>query len=154
MDNFESVLAEHPFFCGISEDFIPDLAIHADLATFETGDLLFKEGAVADKFYLIIKGKVAVYSVASNNDAITIQTLGDGEILGWSWITKPYLYKFSAVAIAQTEVVVLNAKEVRIECELDAELGYELMKLMVHAVSVRLEQTRLQLLDTYALNEQ
>jgi len=154
MENMELILANHPFFDGISADFIPDLAIHADMVTFEAGDLLFQEGGDADKFYLIMKGKVAIYSAVSNNDGITIQTVENGEILGWSWITPPYTYKFSAAALSQVEAIVLNAKEVRTECELDVELGYELLKLMVHAVSDRLEQTRLQLLDIYATNQE
>jgi len=144
--------ATHPFFNGISKEFIPDLAIHASVVTFEAGDLLFKEGDEADKLYLIINGNVAIRSAVSNNDAITIQTVENGEILGWSWITAPYKYKFSARALSQTEAIVLNGEGVRAECRMDPQLGYEVMTFMVRAVSARLEQTRVQLLNHYAKN--
>ena len=153
MKNIDLVLAKHPFFYGISEEFIPDLAILADVVTFEPGDVLFKEGDAADKFYLIIKGKIAIQTAVSYNDAITIQTVEDGEIVGWSWIVKPYKYKFGARVVEKTEMIVFNAEKLRTECEMDAELGFEIMKLLVQAVSTRLEQTRLLVLDVYGKNK-
>ena len=120
MKNIDLVLAKHPFFYGISEEFIPDLAVLAEVVSFETGDILFKEGDAADKF---------------------------------SWIVKPYKYKFGARVIEKTDMIVFNAEKLRTECEMDAELGFEIMKLLVQAVSTRLEQTRLLVLDVYGKNK-
>ena len=47
-------------------------------------------------------------------------------------------------------MIVINGEQLRVECEKNPVLGYEMMKRMVHAVTYRLEQTRLLFMDVYA----
>ncbi|HEY8782235.1 MAG TPA: cyclic nucleotide-binding domain-containing protein [Mucilaginibacter sp.] len=148
MKNLELMLAKHPFLHGLSDEYIREIAGHAMIFKFDEGDILFDEGEPANKFYLIIKGKVAITTFAPNK-GITIQTVEDGEMLGWSWLVAPYKYKFNARVLTRTEFIAINGVELRNQCEKDPGLGYELLRRMVQAIAFRLEQTRLLVLDIY-----
>ena len=63
---------------------------------FEPGTFIFHEGEDADRFYLIREGKVALQICSDRRGPINILTLGEGDILGWSWLFPPYRWKFSA----------------------------------------------------------
>ena len=101
----------------------------------------------ADKFYLVRSGKVALYIEKPRE--IIIQTIHDGDILGWSWLVPPYRYRFSAKASENTRALALDGKCLREKCESNSDLGYQLLKRLVNILTDRLEATRLQLLDIY-----
>jgi hypothetical protein len=75
--------------------------------------------------------------------------LGEGEILGWSWLIPPYNWHFDARAVELTRAIALDGKCLRNKCEQDHDLGYELLKRFAHIMEQRLQATRLQLLDVY-----
>ena len=73
-------------------------------------------------------------------------------MLGWSWIIPPYHWHYDARAIEPTSAIALDAKCLRIKCEEDHDLGYELLKRFTNVITQRLEATRLQLLDVYGVH--
>ena len=82
---------------------------------------------------------------------IMLATLGEGEILGWSWLLPPYLWRFHAHAVESTRAIALDGKCLRTKCEQNHDLGYEMLKRFAQIMEQRLEATRLQLLDVYAV---
>ena len=81
--------------------------------------------------------------------AVTLQTLGEGEILGWSWLFPPYVCQFDARAREDVRATSFDGACLRTKCDADPALGYELMKRLARMVSSRLEAARRQLLDVY-----
>lgn len=146
----ESILREHAFFNGLPSkyfDFVVGCASHV---VFKSGEVILKEGESADKFYLIRSGRVAIY--IDQRKHIPVQTIGEGDILGWSWLIPPHRYRFSAEAAENTRAVVLDGKCLREKCEKNSDLGYELLKRLISIFTQRLEATRLQLLDVYNID--
>ena len=80
---------------------------------------------------------------------VTLQTLGEGEILGWSWLFPPYVSQFDARAREDVRATAFDGACLRNKCDADPVLGYDLMKRMARLVSSRLEAARRQLLDVY-----
>ena len=76
-------------------------------------------------------------------------TLGDGEIVGLSWLAPPYRWTFDARAMARTHAIGIDARCLRAKCESDHHLGYQLMKRFLSVLVARLHATRLQTLDVY-----
>lgn len=116
---------------------------------FNADQFLFREGEEANQFYMIRQGKVAPQISAAQRTAITVQTIGEGEILGWSWLIPPYRWRFDARALELIRAIALDGKCLRTKSEEDHNLGYELMKRFSKVIAERLEATRLQLLDVY-----
>jgi CRP/FNR family transcriptional regulator, cyclic AMP receptor protein len=141
------ILAEAAFFEGMSERHIKTMAECATTSSFGGGETIFREGDVANRFYLIEEGSVALESRSRESDPIHIQTLGAGDVLGWSWLFPPYLWHFDARAIDPTRVVFIYGSRLREHCEEDHDFGYELVKRMSEVMMRRLQATRWQLFE-------
>ena len=120
-------------------------------ARFDEGKFIFRENQEAEHFYILREGKVALEIYAPDRGPIVIDTLGAGDILGWSWLIPPYHWKFDARVIESTRVLMLDGKCLRNKCEADHDLGYELLKRFGSILEQRLEATRIQLLDIYGI---
>ena len=146
----EKIIAEHPFFAGLSSEYSRLLVNCASNVAFQPGKYILREGEEANEFYLIRQGRVAIEINPSQGRPIVVDTVGEGEILGWSWLLPPYIWRFHARAMESTRAVALDGKCLRAKCEQDHDLGYELLKRFSQVMNRRLDATRIQLLDVYA----
>ncbi|MCG8604327.1 cyclic nucleotide-binding domain-containing protein [bacterium] len=149
MESLEKILAEHPFMDGLDRIHLQLITGCASNARFEADEFIFKEGQEANQFYIIRHGQVALQIFDPNRGPLTIQTIGEGEILGWSWLIPPYHWHFDAHAVSLTRAIALDGKCLRTKCEDDHDLGFELLKRFAHIMEQRLKATQLQLLDLY-----
>lgn len=108
---------------------------------FAEGQLIFREGDLANRFYLIVDGAVALESGARGRKVL-IETLGRGDALGWSWLFPPYYWHFSARALKPTRAIFFYGTRLRAQCDEDHDFGYELMKRMASVVVRRLQSAR------------
>ena len=150
METLERIVAEHPFFAGLEEQYLHLLVGCASNVRFEGGSSILREGQEASQFYLIRQGKIALEISAPPRRRLTVETLGEGDILGWSWLIPPYHWSFDARAVELTRAIALDGKCLRGKCEENHDLGYELLKRFARILERHLEATRLQLLDVYA----
>ncbi len=149
MRTLEGVLAGHPFFKGLDPRYV-ELAVGcASNVRFNAGELLFSAGREANRFYLIRAGTVALEISVPGHGGLTIQTLGTGDILGWSWLVPPYNWRFDGRATEMTRAIVFDGTCLRDKCEEDHELGYELLKRVIAVLGEGLDATRFRLLDIY-----
>jgi len=145
----EPYIKGHPFFEGLSDDYISLIAGCAKNVVFEPDEVVFRLGDKADEFYLIRNGHMTVEVYGQGGDPVTIQTVDDGDVLGWSWLFPPYKWQFDARALTVTRALALDGECLRGKCEGDHDLGYELMKRFSALITERLTATRIQLLDLY-----
>lgn len=145
----EPLLAEHPFFRGLEPHYLSLLVGCAANVRFDAGEYIFREGEDANEFYIIRHGKVALELFTPERGILTIQTLGAGDVLGWSWLFPPYRWRFDARARELTRAIALDGTCLRRKCDEDHSLGYELVKRFAQIIIERLQATRLQLLDVY-----
>jgi CRP/FNR family transcriptional regulator, cyclic AMP receptor protein len=143
----EGCLKPHPFLDGCSREFLNHLEEFSMEATFAPGEIILREGDYADRFYLICQGKVALETGTNGNPRITLQILGPGELLGWSWLYPPFEWHFSARALEPCGVIVLNGASLLIRAEEDLVFGCELFKRIGKQVIQRLQSTRKRLVQ-------
>jgi CRP/FNR family transcriptional regulator, cyclic AMP receptor protein len=149
IQSLESIIRDDPFFKGIPAEHLEMIAGCAKNVQFRDKHFIFLEGDPANEFYFIREGLVSVELVIPNRGATTVQTLGEGDILGWSWVSPPYHWHFNAKTLQRTRALVFDAKCLRAKCEQDHDLGYEMLKRFANLITARLDATRLQLLDIY-----
>lgn len=140
------LIAQHPFLSGLKEQHQQVLTDCAMLEEFSTGEYLFREGDLANRFYLILEGKVILESTEKDQETVIIQEIGPPDVIGWSWLFPPYYWRFDARAVEQTRVVFFYGTRLLERCEEDARLGYDLMKRMSQVIINRLQATRKELL--------
>ncbi len=148
-ESLERILGEHPFFGGMEEPYLQLFVDCASNVRFSAGEMIFREGDEANTFYLIRHGRVALETSAPERGTAIIQTLDEGEVLGWSWLVAPFRWRFDARAMEPVRAIALDGRCLRGRSEEDHDLGYELMKRCAQVMEQRLQATRLQLLDVY-----
>ena len=149
METLEPILAKHPFLKGLEPEHLKILVGCASNVRFNAGQFLAHEGEEANEFYMIREGKVAVQIQGAERGPIIVQTIGEGEVLGWSWLIPPYRWRFDVKALELTRAIALDGKCLRTKSEEDHDLGYELLRRFAGIIVERLEAARLQLLDVY-----
>ena len=149
MDTIEPILAEHAFIKGLKHEHVQLMVGCSRNVKFDAGEFILREGQEANEFYIIRHGQVNLEIHGPKSHAITIHTVREGDVLGWSWLFPPYLWHFDARAIELTRAIALDAKCLRAKCEKDPSLGFELAKRLAHVIEHRLQGATLQLLDLY-----
>jgi CRP/FNR family cyclic AMP-dependent transcriptional regulator len=150
MREIKDFLQELRFFDGLDIDKIEYVAGCGQNMHFRTGEYIGKEGEPADYLYIIKKGKVAVQMNHPVKGELTIRTLQEDDIGGFSWIIPPYTMQFDLKVLEPTSVIALGGNCLRKKCEEDHELGYFMMKQSATVMNRRLMNTRIQLLDVYS----
>ena len=143
----EHSVASHPFLHGLKPGHQHLLVESAIRMEYPAGKFIFHEGEPANRFYLIESGRVALESHLRDGPPVEVQVIGPGEALGWSWLFPPCHWNFDARVLEPTTVIFFYGSRLRVQCELDHELGYELMKRRAQVVIQRLQHTRRQLLE-------
>jgi CRP-like cAMP-binding protein len=113
------------------------------------GRRIFEDGGIAQGFWLIRSGSVALDLQVPGEGQLVIETLGMGEVLGWSWQLPRYRWALGAVAVQPTEAFQFDGPAVHALCDADPRLGYELTRRFLDVASNRLQATRNRLLDRY-----
>jgi hypothetical protein len=83
---------------------------------------------------------------------LRVQTLGNGGVLGWSWLIPPYRWLFDARALTASDIIVIDGVKLRAQCDVDPSLGYTLMKRFAVLMAERLNASRLVAIKQYVGN--
>lgn len=151
MRALEQLLGEAPALRSLAPAHRATIAGCARNRVYEPGAALLREGDPADEFFVVRRGAVAVETQVPGRGAVTLETLGAGDLLGWSWLVPPYRSRFGARALDTARVIAIDGACLRRKCDQDPALGYALLKVVASVFVGRLEETRLRLLDLYAV---
>jgi CRP-like cAMP-binding protein len=147
-------VALHPFLAGMNHTQLALLTDCAMAAHFKPSQVIFREGEPANRFYLIETGEVVLESAEGFGEPTVVETIGAGDLLGWSWMFPPYVWHFTARAVESTEAIFFYGTILREYCERDPSLGYQLFKRMAPVMLRRLQAARKKMLSIYAPGEQ
>jgi CRP/FNR family transcriptional regulator, cyclic AMP receptor protein len=147
MESAFDLLATQPFLAGLSDRQLELLSRCARRSMFHAGNRVFRVGDQADRFWFIKEGRVNLHTDLPQRGDVVVDTLGPAAVLGWSWLFRPYRWRFGATAVETTLTVELDGQGVRNLCERDPAIGYELTSRFVQVVVERLRATRLRLPD-------
>ena len=149
MNTVENIITSHPFWKGLNPHYLHILRECAAYERFGLDQCIFQAGSDAEHFYLIHNGYVALETFMPGKGRITLQTIGPGEALGWSWFYPPYRWHLSARSIDMTDTVCFGARTLRDYAEENQDFGYDLAIRVGRIVLERLQAARSQLADFY-----
>ncbi|MGX4689075.1 Crp/Fnr family transcriptional regulator [Streptomyces sp. JNUCC 63] len=118
--------------------------------SFDIGTRLFEEGRHADRFWIIKTGTVALDLHVPGRRAAVIESLGHGELVGWSWHFPPYVWQLGAEAASPVRAYEFDADAVRKLCDEDPGFGRAVAVWVGRVTAHRLHSARIRLLDLYA----
>ena len=149
MKTLDTLIAESHVFAGLDQAYLELIVGCAHNTGFEPGQYLFREGDRADTFYLVRHGRVALETVVAGRGALTVETVDAGDVVGWSWLFRPFRWHFDARALDIVRAIAFDGACLRGKCEEDHTLGYELLNRFSPVMLERLQATQLQLIDVY-----
>ncbi|HSP72959.1 MAG TPA: cyclic nucleotide-binding domain-containing protein [Gaiellaceae bacterium] len=149
MQTLEPLIVESPLFEGLQPAHLELITGCAKNVRFAPGEQLFREGEPADTFYLVRHGQVSIEMFVPSRGGVRIETHGEGDVVGWSWLLPPYRWHFDARALDTVRALAFDGECLRGKCVADHELGYELFSRFSSLLVQEIEMTRLRLLDVY-----
>ena len=113
------------------------------------GQILFRQGERADKFYIVRTGQISIQIPAVMGPVLEIQSLGTDQVLGWSWLISPYQWSFQAKTEEDSELLEFDGTAILARCEQDPKFGYELLKKFAELMAERLDAARIKMMDEW-----
>lgn len=75
---------------------------------YKKGQIIFFEGDVSDKFYIINKGKIKIYKYTKEGKEQILYILSEGDFLGYLSLLKKGKFDFNAEALEDVSVCLLT----------------------------------------------
>lgn len=141
------LIRRFPVFSGLTIEQIVSLAKVAEERRFDRDHYFHHEGDELNTFYLLLNGEVAIVSrLPEREREIILHTLGVGDAFGWSAFVPPYSSTAGAKAVTACDVIMFDAKELRMEFEADYQFGYVMMQKIAMIIRDRLNTLRIETL--------
>jgi toluene monooxygenase system ferredoxin subunit len=139
-------------FQGLTDERLEKVAEVCSQETHEVGSTVFHAGAMAQHVYVLVDGKVALQMESPVGQMqlrkrVTVDTIGKGELFGWSGLVEPYSYTMSAICLRASTVLAIDAQKLSTLLQDDCPIAYEVLQGLTGVISSRLHDT-LQLLVT------
>jgi CRP-like cAMP-binding protein len=142
-------LTAHKFFSGFSDEALRFLCDCSSTCEIKKGQILFRQGENADRFYVVLNGRISIQMPAIMGPSLEIQALGKDQVLGWSWLISPYKWNFQAMIEEDSELLMFDGNVILARCEQEPKFGYELLKKFAELMSVRLDAARKKMMDEW-----
>ncbi|SDN47162.1 Cyclic nucleotide-binding domain-containing protein [Streptomyces sp. cf386] len=120
---------------------------------FPPGTRLFEEGGHANRFWIIRDGTAALDMHVPGRRPPVIETLGVGDLVGWSWLYEPFVWQLGAEALTPLRAYEFDAVAVRLMCLNDPEFGRAVEHWVGRVLAHRLNAARARLVDLYGIYE-
>ncbi len=154
------LIRRYPFFAGLTREQIATLAEIADEKTVEAGHIFFHEGDKLNYLFFVVDGNVdlaiSVPDREENHDkaeqilgnfiteAITVSTVGPGQIFAWSSLIPPHNSTASARATIPCRVLVFHSENLFDIFQRDCPFGYLMLQKVAGVIRKRLHDMRIQ----------
>jgi CRP/FNR family transcriptional regulator, cyclic AMP receptor protein len=136
----ESILRDHLFVQGLSEEQISRLAAVATEVSFEENQIILADREHSSAFYFVLSGSVAIELRAARY-AVCVQALGPGQVFGWSSLLDRQDTLFQVRAREQTKALKIAGAALKTLCREDTALGTELLQRTLQVVASRVRAT-------------
>ena len=140
------LLRRFPLFAGLDPATLKEIAMAGEEVELRKGEWLFHQNDEADALYLIVSGALdPTISVDTNGlEYDRLPRLIEGDVMGWSALVEPRIYKFGGVAATGTKVVRLEADQLLELMDKNPQTGYTMMRRLAQVIGERLTNLRIQ----------
>lgn len=146
--NLTEILHSIPWFLGLNQKQLEQLASISALIEHQPGDVIFSEGDRAVNMYIILAGEVGIDVSIPTRGLIRTYVAEPLDIIGWSKMT-PVVRQRVASTIALCDVTLLEIKgdQLLALCDEDHLVGYIVFRRIANVVATNLLTTKLQLME-------
>ena len=118
-----------PLFCNLSPSQLESIGSHLAFRVFEKGDVIVRQGEVADTIFIIVAGQVKVYihDDHDGNKEVIVSTLGAGDFFGEIAMFDKEPRSANVAATERTHVQMLSFAAFQRVIEQSPDMGRRVM---------------------------
>ena len=131
-------IKQKELFEGLGKEFIKEIIDLTEKKTYRKGDVVFREGNHAGRFYVLLRGRVRLTVGEGRRVAFTVNHAG--EIFGWSSLLGRSAYAASAVCEEPTALLRVDRVKLNMALEKDPANGLILLRRLAQMLGHRLHE--------------
>jgi CRP-like cAMP-binding protein len=135
------ILAQIDLFAGLPASHLTRFTEIGSEQKHGTGQTIFEEGSVGDRFYLVVEGAVRISRVVPGMGEEALAVLRAGAYFGEMSLIDDAPRSATAVCHERCRLFVVNRKDLEDLLFVDRDLAYELLWNWVRTLSRRLRAT-------------
>jgi CRP/FNR family transcriptional regulator, cyclic AMP receptor protein len=128
-------------FKGLAQDALTRIAAIAGEESHRTGTVVFREGDMGDKLYVIVDGKVRISRQVPGMGEEALAVLGTGESFGEMALIDDVARSSDAIVHEKCRLLVIRREAFEDLLFLHKDLAYEILWNVVKLLSSRLRET-------------
>jgi CRP-like cAMP-binding protein len=141
------LIRRFPFFSNLTIEQIVFLAKLAEEESVPRDHYFNNEGEELNTLYLILEGEIVlITTLPQKEQEVILNTLGPGDVFGWSSFIPPYTATAGAKAVSSARIVAFDAKELRNVFAEDYQFGYIMILKIAQVIRDRLNSLRIETL--------
>ncbi len=116
----------------LKDDMLDRIISITDFLKFEDQETVFRQGDIANRFYMVKRGKVLLEQRIAEKVTVSVGSIKPGFAFGWSTMIEEGYYTTDAVCAEPCEIFSMRGNKIRALCEKDPYMGYLLsLRLLV-----------------------
>jgi CRP/FNR family cyclic AMP-dependent transcriptional regulator len=131
----------YSLFASQNAEMLKQIAMLANEKFVQAGHPIFFEGEVAKTLYLVLEGAVILtmhMGEKGDQKVEELEPLGKGEVIGWSSIVKPHIYKMGAHTSQESRLIAFDGERLRSLFDENPGFGYYFMREIAKVIGDRL----------------
>ena len=140
----------YSLFANQNNEMLMQIAMLANEKKVDSGYQLFFEGEIAKYLYLIRDGSVVLtmnMGEAGDKRVEELEPISKGEVVGWSSIISPHLYKMGAYTDEASHLLEFDGEKLRELFDNNPSFGYFFVKNLAEVIGERLISKCVQLMS-------
>jgi len=130
----EIVLMTH-----LENDMLERISAVCDVLSFHDREVIFRQGDVADRFYMVQRGKVLLEQQMSDLVTVSVGSIKPGYSFGWSTMIEEGHYTTAAVCAEPCQILSIRGSQLRSMCTADPRMGFMLSQRLLVILKKRYE---------------
>ena len=115
----------------LKDDMLDRIISITDVLIFEDQEVIFRQGDIADRFYLVKRGKVLLEQRLAEKITVSVGSIKPGFAFGWSTMIEEGYYTTDAVCAEPCEIYSMKGEKLRALCDKDPYMGYLLTRRLL-----------------------
>jgi len=115
----------------LKDDMLDRIISITDVLKFEDQEIIFRQGDIADRFYMVKMGKVLLEQRIAEKITVSVGSIKPGFAFGWSTMIEEGDYTTDAVCAEPSEIFSMRGDKLRALCEEDPYMGFLLSQRLL-----------------------
>ena len=130
-------MVNNPFLAGLTPEQYDLLSPLFQPANHAAGQAIFRQGDAATFMYLLTDGSVSILYKPYDGPQITLTSLHEGDVFGWSSVVGNPVYTSDALALNEVRTLRARGEDIRKTCLRHPTAGSQILQKLALAVAPR-----------------